>query len=108
LSGDWRVVGAVLFGLACFGWGYDRWVAGLEARGEARGYMAFIVALGCLVTLGGFVLIAGVIEPGIVALLCFMASGLPMIVGSVARYAQARAREEIRARAEAEATLDDG
>ena len=39
------VVGVVL---GLFGVRYNRWVAGLESEGHDRGFMGFIVALGCL------------------------------------------------------------
>ena len=91
---DLRVFGAVLFGLLCFGVGYNAWVARLERDGGDRGYMAFIVAIGVTVTGLGFVLIVGSLGLGLILLACFVASGLPMIAGSVQRYVRARTREE--------------
>jgi len=88
-------VGAV--GLAVFGVLYDCWVAVLERQGHDRGYMAFVVALGSLVTLcvGGVVLgalagpLVGLVAWGVMVC-CFVASGIPMIIGSVRRHVRAR------------------
>jgi len=102
---DLRVFGAVLFGLFCFGVGYNAWVARLEHEGGDRGYMGFIVAVGVAVTGLGFVLIVNSLGLGLVLLACFVASGLPMIVGSVQRHVRARAREEQRAREDARGSL---
>lgn len=102
---DWRAAAAVLFALACFGWGYNRLVGSLEESGEDRGYVGFLVALGCFVTIAGFALIAGSPVLGLILLACFAASGVFMIWGSVARHVRARAQEEARARQEAEESL---
>ena len=82
----------ILLGLAVFGVAYNRWVESLEKNGHDRGYMGFIVALGCGVTLAGAAFIVG-LEPALWTLICFAASGIPMIAGSVDRYCQARKQQ---------------
>ena len=83
----------ILLALAVFGYIYNRWVDSLEKWGHDRGYMGFIVALGCAVTLAGAALIIG-LEPVLWAFVCFAASGIPMIAGSVGRYCRARAQQK--------------
>ena len=81
----------ILVALFAFGIGYDRLVTHLEHQGHDRGYMGFIVAFGCTVTLLG----AGVIigwEPVTWTTMCFAASGIPMIAGSIRRHVRARAK----------------
>lgn len=102
---DVRVLVAVVFGLTAFGYGYNRWVAGVVKQGQDRGYLSLIVALGVGVTVLGFGLAVWSLWAGLVLLVCFVASGLPMIVGSVSRYMRERAREEMEARHEAQREL---
>lgn len=104
---DVRLVGAVLFGLLCFGLYYDRFVAALEGRGQDRGFMSFLVAIGCAVTILAFSLMTGAWGAAMLVASCFVASGLPMMVGSVYRYARARALEEEEERVEARGALND-
>ena len=82
----------VLVALFGFGIGYNRLVGKLEHQGHDRGYMGFIVALGCAVTLAGTGFIVG-LGPVLWALVCFAASGIPMIVGSISRYCRARTQQ---------------
>ena len=83
----------ILLALAIFGVIYNRWVDSLEKQGHDRGYMGFIVAAGCAVTLAGAAFIIG-LEPVFWAFVCFAASGIPMIAGSVGRYCRARAQQK--------------
>lgn len=83
---DWRLIGAVLVGLALFGTLYNAWMARL---GDAKeGYVALLVAGGCAVTLVG----AAIVDPRAAAwvLVCFAASGVPMIIGDIKRYVDRR------------------
>ena len=82
----------ILLTLAVFGCIYNRWVESLEKKGHDRGYMSLIVSLGCAVTLAGAGLIVG-LKPVLWALACFVASGVPMIVGSISRYCRARTQQ---------------
>jgi len=81
----------VLVALFGFGIGYNRLVGKLEHQGHDRGYMGFIVALGCTVTLLGAGVIVGW-EPVAWTTMCFAASGIPMIAGSIRRHVRARAK----------------
>lgn len=83
----------ILLALAAFGVVYNRWVESLERQGHDRGYMSLIVSLGCAVTLAGAGFIVG-LKPVLWALACFVASGIPMIIGSVGRYCRARAQQK--------------
>lgn len=65
---------------------YDRFVVDIiEKRRPSLGIAAWEVVGGVLFTLVGFAFLAGV-EAFLLALLCFAASGVPMILGSRARH----------------------
>lgn len=83
----------VIAGLFLFGLVYNVFVAWLEKMGHDKGYTAFLVVGGTLVTLAGLAVITD-IETAILAIGCFGASGLPMILGSVGRHVRERAAEE--------------
>lgn len=89
---------AVLF---LFGLLYNKWVEDQQKGGFDKGFMGFIVGLGCLVTLilGLFGSTLNVYVFGI-ALGAFIASGAPMILGSVQRFNKARAEKRMEERAE--------
>lgn len=95
----------VLGGLAVFGVLYNRWVGRLEGQGHDRGYMGLIVSLGCFVTIVGYTYWTGSIVQGLMLLACFVASGAPMLWGSIARYVRQRAHEEQAMQGEARNTL---
>jgi len=82
----------ILASLVAFGCIYNWWVERLEHQGHDRGYMGLIVALGCTVTLAGAVAIVG-LEPVRWVFGCFVASGTPMVVGSISRYCRARTQQ---------------
>ena len=92
MGADWRVVG-IFIALGLFGVAYNRLIAWMEREGHTTGYLAFLVAFGVAVTGVGWGLITR--RWGDVLLLCgcFVASGTPMIIGSMARYMRARARD---------------
>jgi hypothetical protein len=81
---------AVFFGLVLFGVGYNAFVEWAERRGYTEGFVSLLVACGVFVTLGGIAIISW--QAALLALIGFIASGTPMIVGSIWRYL--RAREE--------------
>lgn len=91
----WNVelLAAICASLVTFGIGYNYLVARLEDRGRDRGYMGFIVALGCLITVAGAGLIID-LEHTVIVLICFAASGTPMIIGSIVRHIHQRERDE--------------
>lgn len=84
---------AVLLGLLIYGAIYN-WIVGWLKREEChRGYTALLVVGGTLVTLVGASVLIGV-KYALLTLACFMASGLPMVLGSMARYMRERLEEE--------------
>ena len=103
---DLRVLGAVLFALACFGWAYNRWIEQLEAKGHDRGYLSFLVVLGVLVTGVGYGLVVGSLAHMVVLVVCFGCSGMPMIIGSVQRAVRQRELEEQDVVGQVEASFD--
>lgn len=98
---------AVMAGLLLFGVGYDWLVTRLEERGHDQGYTSLLVVGGVLITLAGAGLLVGWWTVAVISL-CFTASGTPMIVGSVCRYARERRQDEEAARLLVEENLDDG
>jgi len=108
VSVDGRMAIAVLAALALFSWIYDRWVTRLEREGKERGFLSLIVAFGFAVTIGGFALWTGNWRAAGQVLLCCVASGSFMIIGSIRRYQEQRAREEAESRREAEDRLRNG
>lgn len=80
---------AVMAGLLVFGVGYNAFVAWLEREGHAEGYVALLVVVGTLVTLAGAAMLIGM-EAVVQVGLCFVASGMPMIIGSCARHVRER------------------
>lgn len=101
---EWRMI-AVLLALAAFGYLYNRWVAGLERQGHDQGYMAFIVAFGCAVVVGGWTLMTLDLAGAALILAAFAAAGVPMIAGSVQRHLRARSEEARALREETERML---
>ena len=101
----WLVL--ALVGLALFGWVFNRLVQRLEEETPEHGYTAFLVAVGVLVTVAVMAPLIG-LQATALLLAGFVASGLPMIVGSVGRsLARMRSEREL-LRAEARRAMDDG
>ena len=96
----------VLLCLFFFGIGYNTLIERLIGRGHHRGYMGFIVAIGTAVTLAGIAVICG-IEAAAWATACFIASGLPMIYGSIARHTKQRTHTLSHTWEKAQQALDD-
>lgn len=84
---------ATAVGLAGFGFAYDRWVASLEDDGRDRGYTSILVVGGTLVTLAGQAMLQGP-RAAVETAMLFVASGTPMIFGSINRHVNARKSEE--------------
>ncbi len=74
---DWRLIGATLFGLFMFGVAYSFFIGALAERKD--GILAQLVAAGVGVTLIGVAIISW--QAAILVLVCFVASGIPMVVG---------------------------
>lgn len=83
---DWRLIGALLAGLFCFGLAYNALVTWLGER--KVGYVAFLVVTGVLVTLGAFAFVSW--PCALLILAFFSASGTPMIIGDIVRTVRAR------------------
>lgn len=86
---EWVYPGLLLFGIA-FNW----FIGIAEQRGWTEGYLSFFVAGGSAVTIGGIWLLNH--QAGAMALTCFVLSGLPMMIGSMARHMQKRERTQDR------------
>ena len=87
---------AVMAALFLFGCIYNAFVARIEHDGQDRGFTAFLVVGGVLVTVVAAGLIIGLRDMAIL-LVCFSASGLPMIWGGWSRYTKTRQAEEKKA-----------
>jgi len=85
---DLGTIWAVLLALILFGIGYNSFVTYLERRGYTEGYTSLLVAAGVFVTLCGVAILS--IPAALLTLAAFIASGTPMIVGSIVRYLQKR------------------
>ena len=92
IGADFGVILAVFFGLVLFGIGYNSMVAWLERKGYTEGYLSLIVAFGVFITLCGIAILS--IPAALLTLGAFVASGTPMIIGSIVRYL--RKREEMK------------
>jgi hypothetical protein len=80
---EWVYPGLLLFGIA-FNW----FVQLAEHHGWTEGYLSLYVAAGSAITIGGiWALDSGA---GKLTLLCFFLAGLPMMIGSIARYVHKR------------------
>lgn len=101
-----RTVFLCSLALFAFGVVYNLWVEHLQRQGHDRGYMSFIVALGVAVTGLGFTL-ATAWQLGLILLACFVASGAPMIHGSILRHVRERAQAEADLRRRALKRLSD-
>ena len=104
---DWKLFGTILFGLFMFGSAYNAFVGSLEGRKD--GYLAMLVAAGVGITLVGVAIISW--QAAVLVLACFAASGIPMIIGEIARTIHKRERalrvQRLIAEAEAKDILDD-
>lgn len=92
IGSDSGTILAVFLGLVIFGIIYNELVAWMERRGYTEGFLSLIVALGVFVTLVGVAVVS--IPAALITLGAFIASGSPMIIGSIVRYV--RKREEDR------------
>jgi thiol:disulfide interchange protein len=84
---DWKItMAAILFGLLMFGLAFNGLVSWLGSRKE--GYVSLLVVAGVLITLGGAALLDW--QAAAWVLICFAASGTPMIIGDIWRAQSAR------------------
>jgi Cu/Ag efflux pump CusA len=83
---------AVYLVLALFGIGYNAAVAWWERQRYIEGFVSLAVVLGVLITLGGVAVLSW--QAALIALGGFVASGAPMVAGSIIRYVQRRAEDQ--------------
>ena len=91
----------IYLALVLFGVGYNALVAWMERKKLVEGYMSDVVAVGVALTILPFALLPGEYRAWQVALMIaggFVASGLPMMIGSRIRHAIARHDEQQAAR----------
>lgn len=82
-----------LIGVHLVSWGYNALIAWLEREGYMEGFTSLSVVVGVAYTvLATTWLIGG--RALLVLTLTFVASGLPMVAGSIARHLQDRKREK--------------
>jgi len=95
MNGNTIGVISVLFGLFAFGVLFNQAINWARRSGWMEPYTAFWVAAGVLVTIAGIALVDTLIDwnAGITSLICFAASGTPMILGDAARYVAATRHE---------------
>jgi len=93
------VLAALYLGLLLFGIGFNALTAWAERNGYIKGYTSLFVALGVGLTVAATAVIN--LAFALVTAVAFIASGLPMIVGSLLRHMQEREAELERLRQEA-------
>lgn len=89
---DFSLILAIYVVLLLFGMGYNALVSWAEKHHYLEGYTAFAVVLGVGVTIGMTAVIS--LAFALVTAGAFVASGLPMIVGSIWRHVRAREMEQ--------------
>ncbi len=89
---DFGILLAAIFLLVLFGIGYNLVVAEWERKKYLEGFTSLAVVAGVLITL---LIEAGLNwQAAVLTLICFAASGLPMVIGSVWRYAKNRRKNQ--------------
>jgi hypothetical protein len=92
---NWIVIGITLAFLLIFGIVYAMLVRFISEH-HIDGQTAYLVAFGTLVTVAGSAVLIG-LQSALLVLLCFSASGLPMVIEYVLRVAAERKRDHDRA-----------
>ena len=87
---DFGSISGIFLGLVLFGLGFNALTSWAERKGYMEGFTSLFVALGVLLTLAPFAIISPIFT--VLILAGFVASGLPMIIGSIVRYTQRRER----------------
>jgi hypothetical protein len=85
-------IAIVYAALLIFGILFNTLIDWAERKRILDGYTAYAVALGVLVTLGGVAFLNW--QAALLVLGAFIASGLPMLVGSTWRFMEARGKEK--------------
>lgn len=82
----------ILAALFLFGMSFNHFVGKLEDTDPDHGYTAIWVVAGVLITLIASIPLVGWLNTALI-LLAFIASGLPMIAGSISRHLRNRQRD---------------
>ena len=101
----WPVFGLVMLSLVLFGIGYNALTMWLERNKLERGFVSLLVVGGVGVTVLAMTPLIG-IEHVLILLAGLAAAGLPMMIGSIWRYMDARAADEKAAQELAKEALD--
>lgn len=96
---NWGLLTAIYLGLMLFGVGFNALIAWTERKGYMQGYTSLFVALGVSVTILAMTLID--LRFALATLGAFVASGAPMIAGSIWRHMRTREQELQQLRREA-------
>lgn len=89
---DFGLILALYCLLFLFGTGYDKFVYWGERKGYIEGFMSIIVAVGVGVTVAVMAIVNWIFA--LIMLGGFVASGSPMIIGSIVRYVRKRRAEQ--------------
>lgn len=79
---------ALIWGLVLFGMIYNMLIGWAARHGYTEGYLSLVVATGVSITLIAVSLVD--LQAALLTLIAFIASGTPMIIGSMVRYIKAR------------------
>ncbi len=74
-------------------WGYNALIGWLESRGYHDGFVSLFVVVGVGYTVVAVTWVIG-LEAALILAAAFVASGIPMVAGSIARHIRARSTEE--------------
>lgn len=85
---NWGILAAIYMFLLLFGIGFNIFVAWLERHGYSKGFVSLLVLAGVVVTVGMTAVIS--LAFALVTAGAFVASGTPMIIGSVWRHVRER------------------
>ena len=89
---DFSLILAILAVLVLFGILYNSLIGWAERKHYLEGFTSLAVALGVLITLGGVAVVSW--QAALITLAAFIATGSPMIAGSIWRYIQMRRKEQ--------------
>jgi hypothetical protein len=93
------VIAAIYLALLLFGIGFNWFTAWVERKGYMKGYTSLFVVVGVAVTVAATAMIS--LAFALVTAGAFIASGTPMIVGSIWRHVQERERQLVEMRKDA-------
>jgi ACR3 family arsenite efflux pump ArsB len=82
-----------LISLHLLSWGYNALIAWMERAGHLDGFVSLSVVVGVAYTVAGAGWLIGW-DTVVTLALVFLASGIPMIAGSISRYIRERKAEE--------------